>query len=68
MDHRFIDTQGTALFQGLIVVVPDGVGEALAHCQVAGSVFIEQGVVKQDAAFADGACLGNPGNLHPHPW
>ena len=60
MDHRFIDTQCPALFQRLVVVVTDGVGEALAHSQVAGGVLIEQGVIEQNAAFADGILPAEP--------
>ena len=63
MDHGFVDTQSAALFQSLVVVVTDGICETLANSQVAGSIFIEQSVVEQDAALADGACLRNQSAL-----
>ena len=51
MDHGIVDAQGTALLQSLIVVIPDGVSITHAQRQVAGSIFVKQGVIEKDAAF-----------------
>ena len=52
MDHGVVNAQRLALFQSLVVMVTDGIGETAAHSQVAGSVFVEQGVIEQDTASA----------------
>ena len=63
VDHGIVDAQLLALLQCLVVVVADGIGEAAANSQMAGCVLIEQGVIEQNAAFADGALLGNQSAL-----
>ena len=63
VDHGIVDAQLTALLQRLVLEVLDGIGKAHAQSQMAGSVFIEQGVVEQNAALADRAVLGNRSTL-----
>ena len=63
VDHGIVDAQSAALFQGLVVMILDGIGKAHAHSQVASGVLIEQRVVEQQAALADGAGLRHQGAL-----
>ena len=58
VNHGFVDAQSAALGKGLAVMIPNGIGKACAHRQMAGGIFIEQGAVEQQTALADGALLG----------
>ena len=59
MDHRIVDAQLTALIQRFIVMIPNGIREAGTKSQVAGSIFIKQGVIEQQAALANRTLLRN---------
>ena len=63
MDHGIVQAQLVALLPGHVLEAVDGIGVAPAHGQMAGSVFIEQGIVEQNTAAADGAVLGDQGAL-----
>lgn len=58
VDHGIVDAVAPALLQSLILIVPDGVGEAHTQRQVARRIFIKQGVIEQIAALSNGRALG----------
>ena len=59
MDHGFVDAQVPALLQRPALEILDAVREALAQRQMAGGVLVEQGLVEQQAAPADGRIVGH---------
>ena len=59
VDHGIVDAQLAAFFQAFVLEVYDRVGKAHTNGQVASCVFVEQRIVEQQAAFADGAALGH---------
>ncbi len=73
VDHGVIDAVAAALLQSLVLEVPDGIGVAHAQGQVAGGIFVKQGVVEEIAALGNGELWGTrahscPGKPRPRPW
>ncbi len=63
MGDGAVEARRLLLLRGHILAAPDTAGVRLAEGQMAGGVFVEQGLVEQDPGIADGGIVGHQGHL-----
>ena len=56
--HGLVETHSVALVQRQLLEALNGVGIAVAQCEVAGGIFIKEGVIEQQLCVTDGAVVG----------